>query len=179
MTLIELSSREVARLEKFVTTTPDAKQLKRAQAFLWLIKGDTVEEVARRLLVARQTVYNWIGRFEARADLPLAERLSDGPRSGRPPTALEMIDPLIEEVIDRDPREFGYRSTIWTADLLQQYLKERYRIEVCSKSVSLALDRLRIAWKRPRHTLALKAENWQRVKGGSSTTCGRARAHWR
>jgi transposase len=149
MTLIKLSSREVARLEKFVTATPDAKQLKRAQALLWVTKGDTLEEVARHLRVTRQTVSNWIGRFEARADLPLEERLSDGARRGRPPTALEIIDPLIEEVIAQDPREFGYRSTIGTADLLQQDIKDQYRIEVCSKCVSLAPERLRIAWKRP------------------------------
>ncbi|MCI0556499.1 MAG: helix-turn-helix domain-containing protein [Anaerolineae bacterium] len=173
MMLIKLRPREIACLEKFVTATTDAKQLKRAQALLWLTQGDTVEEVAGRLLVSRQTVYNWVGRFEMRADLPIEERLSDGARSGRPPTALEIIDSLIEEVIDQDPRDFSYRSTIWTADLLRQYLKDQYQIEVCSKSVSLAIDRLRIAWKRPRHTLALKAPNWQRVKGGSSTACGR------
>lgn len=176
MTPLKLSSREVVLLEKLVTITPDAKQLKRAQALLWFSKGESAEEVARRLLVTRQTVYNWIGRFEARAGLTLAERLADGERTGRPPTALEIIDPLINDVIDRDPREFGYRSTIWTAPLLQSYLEGEHQLVVCVKSVRLALDRLRIAWKRPRHQLALRAENWRQAKGGSNAVSGRTRA---
>ena len=173
MALIKLSSKDVARLEKLLTARPDARQLKRAQALLWLTDGESVEEVAQRLRVTRQTVYNWVERFNLRAALSLEERLADGVRNGRPPTALEIIDPLIDEVIDRDPREFGYRSTIWTAPLLRQYLEDEHQIEVCTKSVSLAIDRLRIAWKRPRHKLALRAENWRRAKGDSSTVSGR------
>jgi transposase len=166
MTLIKLTSREVTDLEKLVISTSDTRQLKRAQALLWLTDGDSVEAVARRLRVKRQTVYNWIARFDARAGLTMEERLADGVRTGRPPTALEIIDPLIEEVIEKDPRGYGYRSTIWTAPLLQRYLSEKYQIEVCTKSVGLAIARLRIAWKRPRHTLALQAENWRQAKGG-------------
>jgi transposase len=175
MTLVKLGSREAARLEKFVAATPDAKQLKRAQALLWLSKGESAEEVARRLLVTRQSIYNWIERFEARADLTLEERLADGLRTGRPRTALEIIDPLINEVIDQDPRQFGYRSSIWTASLLQHYIKDEHQIEVSTKSVSLAIDRLRIVWKRPRHKLALQADNWRHAKGDSNAASGRTR----
>jgi transposase len=134
-----------------------------------------VEEIAARLRVTRQTVYNWVERFETRADLDLKERLGDGTRSGRPSTALEIIDPLIDEVVVKDPREFGYRSTTWTAPLLQQYLEEKHQIKVSTPSVRLAIDRLRIAWKRPRHTLALRAQNWRQSKGGSSAASGRRR----
>jgi len=175
MALIRLSSRDLARLEKLLTARPDARQLKRAQALLWLTDGESVEEVAKRLRVTRQTIYNWVERFNARADLSLEQRLSDGKRKGRPPTALEIIDPLIDEVIDQDPREFGYPSTIWTAPLLRQYLEDEHQIEVCTKSVSFAIDRLRIAWKRPRHTLALRADNWRLAKGGSSAASGHKR----
>lgn len=175
MALIKLNSSEVASLEKLVTSTPDARQLKRAQALLWLTDGKGVEDVARLLRVKRQTVYNWIARFEARAGQTLEERLSDSPRTGRPPTALEIIDPLIDEVIEKDPRDFGYCSTIWTAPLLRRYLSEEHQIEVCTKSIGLAIARVRIVWKRPRHTLALQAANWQQTKGGLNTASGRKR----
>jgi transposase len=175
MALIKLNSREVASIEKLVTSTPDARQLKRAQALLWVADGEGVEDIARRLRVKRQTVYNWIARFEARAGQTLEERLADDPRTGRPPTALEIIDPLIDEVIEKDPREFGYRSTIWTAPLLQRYLSDKHQIEVCTKSVRLAIARVRIVWKRPRHTLALQAANWHQAKGGSSMASGHKR----
>src|SRR5262245_32034352 len=126
--------------------TSDARQIRRVQALLWLTEGDSVEEVADRLCVNRRTVYNWVARFEQRKDLPLEQRVADGARSGRPATALEIIDDLLDAVIDGDPREYGYQSTVWTADLLRRYLSAEHQIEVCSKSVSLALKRLGVVW---------------------------------
>lgn len=165
MALVELNSKGIASLEILLTASKDVRQLKRAQAILWLYESDSVEEVAQRLRVSRQTVYNWVARFEARGDVSIELRVADALRSGRPRTALGIIDSLIDAVIDLDPRQFGYRSTIWTAALLQRYLAKKHRIEVCDKSVRLAIDRLRIAWKRPRHNLALRDETWRQAKG--------------
>ena len=98
----------------------------------------------------------------------LQARLADAPRSGRPRTALGVIDPLLAEVIDGDPRELGYPSTGWTNRLLRRYLREFHQLAVSRKSVSRALARLRIRWKRPRHQLALRPQTWRQSKGGSN-----------
>jgi transposase len=166
MAIVNLNSKELAALEQLLAKTGDVKRLKRAQALIWLAEGDSVDEVANRLRVSRQTVYNWVARFESRSELPTELRVADGARQGRPRTAKEIIDPLIDEVIDQDPRALGYGSTIWTAPLLRQYLADKHQIEVCSKSVSFALQRLQIVWKRPRHHLALRPETWRQAKGG-------------
>jgi transposase len=166
MSNILLSDRLRGELEHLLVHTPWAKERCRAQAVLWLADGEPVELVAELLHVSRQTVYNWVDRFQGRAGLDLRARLLDAPRSGRPPTALEIIDPLIAEVIDKDPREWGYHATIWTAALLVHYLKRAHGIEASEKSVSLAIDRLRMRWKRPRHQLALRPPTWRQSKGG-------------
>jgi transposase len=155
-------------LESLVAHTPLAKERCRAQALLWLAEGRSAEEVAELLRVSRQSVYNWVDRFRQREGFDLRARLLDAPRSGRPPTASGIIDPLIAAVIDQDPRGLGYRSTNWTAALLVQYLKRTHGIEVSRRSVGLAIDRLRIRWKRPRHQLALRSETWRQSKGGSN-----------
>jgi transposase len=166
MASIILSDRLRGELEDLVTHTPLAKERSRAQALLWLADGESVEQVAELLQVSRQTVYNWTDRFPQREGLDLRPRLLDAPRSGRPPTALGIIDPLIEAVIDQDPRKSGYHSTVWTAALLIHHLKRVHGIEVSRKSISSAMDRLRIRWKRPRHQLALRPETWRQSKGG-------------
>jgi transposase len=96
----------------------------------------------------------------------LRSRLADAPRQGRPPSALGIVDPLIAEVIDIDPRELGYHSTVWTAPLLREYLEQVHGIAVSRKSMSLAIARLRMRWKRPRHQLSLRPETWRQSKGG-------------
>jgi transposase len=161
-----LSDRLRGELEALLAHTPSAREWCRARALLWLAEGRSVAEVADLLLVSRQSVYNWADRFERREDLDLRARLLDAPRSGRPPTASGVIDPWIAEVIDRDPRELGYRSTNWTAVLLVRYLKRAHGIEVSRRSVGLAIDRLGIRGKRPRHELALRPETWRQSKGG-------------
>jgi transposase len=98
----------------------------------------------------------------------MAARLEPGKRSGRPRLVHGVIDPLIMEVIERDPRELGYRSTVWTAPLLRQYLQEVHHLGVSRPSVSLAIDRLGLRWKRPRHGLAPRPATWRQAKGGSN-----------
>jgi len=153
-------------LEGFVTCPCGSRELRRAQALLWISAGDSVEAVAERLRVSRQSVYNWQARFSARRDLELTARLADGERLGRPRTARGIIEPLIAEVIEDDPREFGYRSTVWTASLLVNYLADFHEVEVSLRSVGGALGREQLRWKRPRHRLALRPETWRQAKGG-------------
>jgi transposase len=144
MTLIALTDRQRAELEGAVMRTPSAKECCRAQALLWLADGESAEEVADLLPVSRQTVYNWVSRFRQRAGLDLGTRLRDAPRPGRPRTGGGVIDPLIAEVIDSDPRTLGYHATVWTAPLLSRYLREHHQLAVCDRTVSRAIARLGI-----------------------------------
>src|SRR5207248_8502567 len=130
--------------------------------------GEPPCRIADLLDVSRRTVYYWAERFRERQGLDLLDRLADGPRAGRPPTAAGVIDPFIAAVIDQDPRQFGYQCTGWTNALLLQYLEEAHHLTVSRKSVSLALARLGIRWKRPRHQLALRPETWRQSKEGSN-----------
>ena len=161
-----LSAKERAVIEELIAHTSDARSLRRAYALLWRDEGQTFPEIARQLNVSRQTVYNWVTRFLERADCEVSTRLADAQRSGRPRTALGIIDPLIDAVIETDPRQRGYRATVWTAPLLRNYLAKNHRLTVSCQSVRLALARLRLRWKRPRHTLALRPETWGQSKGG-------------
>ena len=169
MTNSALKPTEHIALEDMITRARDARIVRRACGVLWLNDGESADEIAERLGVSRQTVYNWAERFLERADLDLEARLSDAERSGRPCTAQGIIDPLIEAVIDLDPHDFGYRSTVWTASLLVRYLADTYKIAVSCQSVRLALARVRIRWKRPRYRLALRPDTWRQAKGGLNT----------
>ena len=166
MTDTILSRRDRAKMQDLIAHSHDARQTLRAYALLWLDDGESVPEIAQHLGVTRQTVYNWVSRFQARTGLELALRLLDAPRCGRPCTATGIIDPLIDSVIERDPREFDYRSTVWTASLLVEYLRDEHKLVVSDDSVRLAITRLRVRWKRPRHQLMLRAPFWRQAKGG-------------
>jgi transposase len=168
MTLITLSDREYKALENLAVRTKNAVHLRRAQALLWLDAGEPVPEVAARLRVSRRTISNWVARFRRCPALDLTTRLSDDARPGRPRTAQGIIEPLILDVIDREPRDLGYRSTVWTAPLLTQDLAVPHHICVARQSVSLAIAHLKLRWQRPRHDLARRPATWRPAKGGSN-----------
>jgi transposase len=168
-----LNSKERRELEGWVRTTDTASVLRRVQALLWLDEGASAGEVAELLFVSRAAVYKWVRQFQERQGLEVEERVAEGSRGGRPRTVQGVIDPLVDEVIDQDPRELGYRSTVWTAPLLVQYLAEVHQRTVSLQSVRLAIARLGISWKRPRHQLALRSPTWRQAKGGLNTGSGR------
>ena len=76
------------------------------------------------------------------------------------------VDSWIAEVIDTDPRDLGYRPTVWTAPLLVRYLRDHHGVAVSETTVGRAIARLRICWKRPRHQLARRSDTWRQSKGG-------------
>src|SRR5437764_9571715 len=155
MARLSLSQRQRGELEQLVSHTPLAEERCRAQALLWLAEGADVAEVAELLQVSRQTIYNWLSRFQERAQLDLRARLLDAPRLGRPRAASGTIDERVAAVINDDPRKFGYHATVWTAPLLSRYLHDHHGIEVPERTVGRAIDRLGIDWKRPPHELDL------------------------
>ena len=104
------------------------------------------------------------GPLSRAAALALAARLQDGERSGRPRTVTGRIELLLEAVLDQDPRD---RVSVDRVDgsFAAAVLGGRPRLSVSRQSVSLALVRLHIRWKRPRHQLALRAPTWRQAKG--------------
>jgi hypothetical protein len=68
--------------------------------------GSPVLRVAEMLRVEPRTVYNRTYAFRQRTDLTPLTRLRAAPRSGRPPAALGILDPLLDAVID-DPRDYA------------------------------------------------------------------------
>jgi transposase len=84
MACIELSQGEVEAIKGLIAGTDHNRRLRRALAILWLCQGDSPQEVADRLCVARSTVYNWVARFQDRESLDLAARVADAARPGRP-----------------------------------------------------------------------------------------------
>jgi transposase len=163
---VNLSSHERRSLEQVLNHTPDATVYKRAQALLWLDHGESVADVADQMGVSRQAIYQWIEIYYTRNIKDLATRLAAGERSGRPITVKGIIDPWLDEVIDHDPRLFGYNSTVWTAPLLVRYLDEFLKLHASVPSVKLSLARLKIGWKHPRYRLSLRSPTWRQAKGG-------------
>jgi transposase len=161
-----LNARERTALEAVVAQSKDVRQLKRSQALLSVAAGVAIVEVARQLQVARSTIYNWADRFLKRTG-PIADRLTDCERSGRPDTLFQNLLERVPALLELKPTDFGYRHAEWTVDLLQAHLRDE-GIESSDASIRRALHESGYRWKRPRFVLRRRSETWRHSKGGSS-----------
>lgn len=163
------STPTICRRLKEVLHHPDnARQLRRAQALLWWHEGESVTHIAHRLGVTRQAVYHVLRAFQARQDEPIARRLLDKARSGRPPTQAQAVTDVLQQVFTRSPREFGYVTPSWTAPLLRVHLWRTRHIRVHERTVRRVLQHRGYRYKRPRYVLARRSPTWCQAKGGSN-----------
>ena len=109
----QLTARERKALRTVVSSTRDAKPLRQAQALLALDAGEKAKRVAQRVGINRSTVFQWRREFIDRRGEPVAGRLGDRPRSGRPRTAREVATKHVSGLMDAS-QEFGYRHTVRT-----------------------------------------------------------------
>jgi transposase len=168
MALGQISGKDRRALNGLLASSPDGQVLRRAIALKQWDEGVAITRIAAMLQVSRRSIHNWLARLSGDKNVPLTQRLSDGPRSGRPSHLKGVIDPLIDCVIDASPLTYGYQAAAWTAPLLRTYLADQHEIQASLQSVRLAVRRVRVKWKRPRYTLSLRPKTRRQAKGGSN-----------
>jgi DNA-binding CsgD family transcriptional regulator len=101
MALLHLSARARQILQRIARSNTDAREVRRAQILLWLDAHQTVQEIAARLGRTRQAIYALAQRYQARRTLPVAGRIRDATRSGRPATKGERTLQVIQTLLAR------------------------------------------------------------------------------
>lgn len=166
MASFKLASRAYAQLQELARTNADARQVRRAQALVWLHEGNRMSAVARRLGVNRRTVYYWVARYQSRHTEPVGQRVQECQRRGRAPRQSQIAQKVIARVWPRDPRRYGFRALIWTVPMLRCQIRQQTGEVVSLSTVRRALRRLRFRYKRPRLVLARRSTTWRQAKGG-------------
>jgi transposase len=137
------------RLHRLSQRSKDAGLMRRSLVLCWLMRGCSVSKVSQNLMVARSTVYRWVGWFQADG----IEGLERGPGGRRAWAVTERLLEALETLLDETPRHFGYLRTTWSSELLAKALYEYYALEIHPSTVRRALRRTAFRWRRARPTL--------------------------
>jgi transposase len=167
MANIWLPARAREQLERVVHDGLRGRDVRRAQALLWLSEGVSVSEIARRTRLTRQAIYCLVTRYSGRHGCPVVERVRDAPRSGRPATKMSQVLEVLEPFLKQSPHAYGYRACCWTVPMLQAQVRRQTAWEPSDDLIRRALKRLRYRYKRPRYVLSRRGPTWRQVKGGS------------
>lgn len=166
MALFKLTSRAYTLLREIARTSSNARQVRRAQALLWLHEHHTASTVAQRLGLSWRTIQRWKKQYQERAQAPVVVRLQEGRHTGRLPQQLQLAQKEIARVWRRDPRRYGFRARNWTVPMLRCLIHQRTTTWVSRSTVRRALRGLHYRYKRPRLTLARRSPTWRQEKGG-------------
>ena len=167
MSPLNLSLSERCALAKQIRETKDVKVLKRAQALLWLFADVSICEIAQRLGVSRQTIYDWVSSYQNRRNASFGSRLQDRPKSGCPPSKSTCVLRELDTLLSESPRQHGDHHAEWTASLLGKVLKREYDVDISTKTIRRCLKQAHYVWKRPGYALARQSVTWAQEKGGS------------
>ena len=169
MALIKLHTRERQSLEQIARSSSQAREVRRAQALVWLHRGETAAQVAQRLGMSRQAIYVLVGRYCARKSRPILERVQDRCHTGRPADKLKQVVQVIQRLLRQSPRRYGYRSPFWTVPMLAWQAARKTGTTVSDDTIRRALRFVRQRYKRPRYVLARQSPTWRQAKGGLNT----------
>ena len=166
MALFKLTSRAYSMLREIARSSTKARQVRRAQALLWLHENHTASTVAQRLGMSWRTIQRWKREYQERGQDPVLARIQEGQHTGRVPEQLKLAQKEIARVWRRDPRRYGFRARNWTVPMLRCQIHRHTTTWVSRSTVRRALRRLHYRYKRPRLVLALRSPTWRQEKGG-------------
>jgi transposase len=158
---VRLTPSQRRQVSARLRATDDASFGRRLMAILALDAGEPVSEVAERLGVTRQSVYNWVRTFEVAGD---ATALEDRYGGGRPSAWTEALEALLRAALRQRPDQLGYPGPNWTVRLLQEYLERDSGRRLSDDTIRRRLRRLDYVWKRSRYVLPPDPEREKKTR---------------
>ena len=130
----------------------DAAASRRMLALALVLEGYSREEAARHAGMDRQTLRDWVHRYNAEGLAGLRDR----PRSGRKPRLTSEQGAELAAAVERGPDPDRDGVVRWRRVDLKALLKAHYGVELHERSVGKLLHRLGFARLsvRPKHPLS-------------------------
>jgi transposase len=149
-TMYQLKPKELAEIERAMRQDKRGEVRQRATVIRLLHLGHKPEAVAEQQMVSVPTIYNWHKLWREQG----IEGLTNKPKTGRPSKATEAYCRKLEEMLEKEPAEYGYRFAIWTSDRLRAHLEKETGILLSEGRFRALLKKRGYRYRRPKHDLS-------------------------
>jgi transposase len=152
---VRRSDLSAADLRAAACRTEDSDQARRLLALALVMEGSTRTAAARSAGMDRQTLRDWVIRYNAEG----VEGLRDRPRPGRPGQLSEEQLADLARLVEAGPDIDVHEVVRWRCVDLQAQIKQRFEVEISERHVGRLLKRLKFTRLsvRPRHPEADEA----------------------
>src|SRR5215207_7771009 len=162
--ILKLSENQKKELNRFMKSTRDKEEYRRASAIKQKMEGVPYRTIAKNLGVNYRNVYDWINNYRKYDGL-------DGIRNNRmnagrkPVISTDKNKEMVKDIIlNKSPKTFGYLKNTWSIRLLATYLSTLLEMNVSPMQTWRIIHDLGIVYKQPKLELE-KGDDYEEKKG--------------
>ncbi len=122
--------------------------IRRIHAILWLAEGHSVGQTAQLIGVGEQTIRDWLHAFISEG---VGSLVYHSP-SGRPPKLTATQRKELQQLVTAGPEAAGYSSACWTAAMIADLIKLRFKVDYNPRYVSHLLKGLGFSFQKAKFT---------------------------
>jgi transposase len=162
--ILKLSDIQKKELNRFMKSTRDKEEYRRASAIKQKMEGVPYRTIAKNLGVNYRNVYDWINNYRKYDGL-------DGIRNKRmnagrkPVISTDKNKERVKDILlNKSPKTFGYLKNTWSIRLLATYLSSLLEMNVSPMQTWRIIQDLGIVYKQPKLELE-KGIDYEEKKG--------------
>ena len=118
----------------------------RIRAVKQVQSGVSPEDITRALGLSNATIYNWLASYRDGGMQALKAKIIPG----RPPRLSgKMMNWIYKTIVQKSPLQFRFEFALWTREMIQKVILDKYKIRLGLSSVSRLLRQLGLSCQRP------------------------------
>jgi len=142
---------DVVHHRKLAKKRKDLETRVRLRAILLVHAGNTLDQVAEILEVARSTVQRWVNNYRNRGTSGL---IFQGPHKGRMPRLTLDQKRELAGIIREGPEKSGLDTGVWTSPIIADLVKRRLKVSYSPSQIRRILHDLGFSVQYPRQMLS-------------------------
>ena len=148
--ILKLSDTQKKELNRFMKSTRDKEEYRRASAIKQKMEGVPYRTIAKNLGVNYRNVYDWINNYRKYDGLDgIRNKRKNGGR--KPVISTDKNKEMVKDIVlNKSPQTFGYLKNTWSIRLLATYLSSLLEMNVSPMQTWRIIHDLGIVCKRPK-----------------------------
>ena len=162
--ILKLSDTQKKELNRFMKSTRDKEEYRRASAIKQKMEGVPYRTIAKNLGVNYRNVYDWINNYRKYDGLDgIRNKRKNGGR--KPVISTDKNKEMVKDIVlNKSPHTFGYLKNTWSIRLLATYLSSLLEMNVSPMQTWRIVQDLGIVYKQPKLELE-KGDDYEEKKG--------------
>jgi putative transposase len=147
--ILKLSDTQKKELIRFMKSTRDKEEYRRASAIKQKMEGIPYRTIARNVGVNYRNVYDWINNYRKYGLDCIRNKRKNGGR--KPVISSDKNKETIKDIVlNKSPKTFGYLKNTWSIRLLATYLSSLLEMNVSPMQTWRIIHDMGIVCKRPK-----------------------------